>query len=203
MTLYFTQPVKPSRGSFKDRISRTCLSSYWWRVSVERWIMINKPQKWNCLRHTRYAGWLFLSRNIGSEKCECSYQLSCFIQWNTSISYQCKILSQRVCGDWICKGAHEFLKSDISVYQVQLQPAALYWYLHCTAFGAAGYTRYNPPTKSSHLLHNGAARTCQQTVAQFYLSIARGSLASITFQKLCWSWSTFKMAEGILSYFHL
>lgn len=91
MTWYFTQPVKPSQGSFKDRISRTCLLSYWWRVSVERWIMINKPQKWNCLRHTRYAGWLF--RNIGSEKCECSYQLSCFIQWNTSVSYQCKILS--------------------------------------------------------------------------------------------------------------
>lgn len=93
MTWYFTQPVKPSRGSFKDRISRTCLLSYWWRVSVERWIMINKPQKWNCLHHARYAGWLFLSRNIGSEKCECSYQLSCFIQWNTSVSYQCKILS--------------------------------------------------------------------------------------------------------------
>lgn len=34
-------------------------------------------------------------------------------------------------------------------------------------FAAVGYVLYNPPTKSNHLLHNGAARTRQQTVAQF------------------------------------
>lgn len=45
-----------------------------------------------------------------------------------------------------------------------LTPAAFYWYLGGAAFGAAGYTRRNPPTKSHH---NGAARTRQQTVAQF------------------------------------
>lgn len=45
-----------------------------------------------------------------------------------------------------------------------LTPAAFYWYLGGAAFGAAGYARRNPPTKSQH---NGAARTRQQTVAQF------------------------------------
>lgn len=71
-----------------------------------------------------------------------------------------------------------------------VRPAAFYWYLHCTEFGAAGYILYNPPTKSNNLPHNEAARTCQQTMAQiFYLSIASRSLASITLQKLCSSWS--------------
>lgn len=65
-----------------------------------------------------------------------------------------------------------------------LMPAAFYWYLYCTVFGAAGYMQYNPSTNSNHLLHNGAARTCQQTVAQFHLSIASRSSTSITLQKL-------------------
>ena len=85
----------------------------------------------------------------------------------------------------------QFLKSIRETFvrvKSNLKPAALHWYLHCTALGAAGCIRYNPLTKSNHLLHNGAARTCQQTVAQFYLSTACGSLAAITLQKLCWSW---------------
>ncbi len=82
--------------------------------------------------------------------------------------------------------AHEFLKSIRETFlyvKSNVKPAAFYWYLHCTVFGAAGYIHYNLPAKSNQLLHNGAARTCQQTVAQFYLSIASGSLASITLQK--------------------
>lgn len=79
-------------------------------------------------------------------------------------------------------GTHEFLKSIRETFpcvKSNLMPAAFYWYRRCAVFAAAGYTLYNPPTKSDHLLHNGAARTCQQTVAQFYLSIATGSLAPL------------------------
>lgn len=79
-------------------------------------------------------------------------------------------------------GTHEFLKSIRETFlcmKSNLMPAAFYWYPHCTVFAAAGYIQHNPPTKSDHLLHNGAARTCQQTVAQFDLSIATGSLASL------------------------
>ncbi|KAG7512620.1 hypothetical protein JOB18_034753 [Solea senegalensis] len=44
-----------------------------------------------------------------------------------------------------------------------LMPAALHRYLRRTALGAAGYIRRNPRTKSNHLLHNGAAKTCQHS----------------------------------------
>lgn len=59
-----------------------------------------------------------------------------------------------------------------------LTPAAFYWYLGSAAFGAAGYTRRNPPTKSHH---NGAARTRQTDSGPiFYLGTAAGLLVLIT-----------------------
>lgn len=61
-----------------------------------------------------------------------------------------------------------------------LMPAAFYWYLHSAAFAAAGYTQHNPPTKSHH---NGAARTCQQTVAQFLSRHCQWIISSHHFAK--------------------
>lgn len=89
------------------------------------------------------------------------------------------------------KGTQELLKSIKTILCVKsnVMPAAFHWYLHCTAVCAAGCRTNNPPTMSHHLLYEGAASTCQHTVAQFYLSIASGSLVSITLQKLCWCWS--------------
>ncbi len=42
VTWYFTRAVSLSWGSFKARISSACLWSYWWRTTLERWIIINK-----------------------------------------------------------------------------------------------------------------------------------------------------------------
>lgn len=68
---------------------------------------------------------------------------------------------------------------DISVHGFQLDACCI---LLISSLHSVWCCRIhnNPPTKSHH---NGVARTCRQTVAQFYLSAATGSLASITLQK--------------------
>lgn len=94
------------------------------------------------MKRMHLSAWHFI-RNV----CACEH----VVAWRHFVMKQTPVSSREhmkhLCG-WI---------SDLT-------PAAFYWYLGGAAFGAAGYTRRNPPTKSHH---NGAARTCQQTVAQF------------------------------------
>lgn len=146
---------------------------HWWNVTVDT---LHDPD-------ISHADWLPLCCSVGSEN---KYESSNSTQLFDLIRAECFLWVQ----DFISgtegsypamEGTRRLQKStrDVSVHGFQLDACCI---LLISPLHSVWCCRIhnNPPTKSHH---NGAARTCRQTVAQFYLSAATGSLASITLQK--------------------
>ena len=114
--------------SFKAQISHACLRSYWWRTTLERWIIINI---WSCkmklsaLRRdpdTRPAGWFYFSI-VGSENVKPRFST---VVWSNEIHlflvrarFYLRRGRQLLCNEWIWN-KHSWVskerKKDISVW---------------------------------------------------------------------------------------
>lgn len=134
VTRYFTQPVSLSWGSFKARISKASLWSYWWRATLERWIIINKMSlsaTRMTLIHSTLTGYFSIAV-LGQKVSVPTFNTAV---WSNEIHLFliCTGVYLRLTGHWLFNDwklnrhswVSEVHKRLISVYEVQLDACCI------------------------------------------------------------------------------